>query len=155
MIDVEKVNRLKQQMLTTLSTRGPSLPIHLAKATSLEPLFASAFLAELLADRKVKTTNLKIGSSYLYYLPGQEQMLDQFSQHLNSREKEAFELLKQNKLLEDSTQTPVVRVALRAIKDFAIPMQISTEANEQKLFWRYFTLTEQEAELLTKKKPRD
>lgn len=155
MIDVEKVNRLKQQMLSTLSTRGPSLPIHLAKATGLEPLFASAFLAELLADRKIKTTNLKIGSSYLYLLPGQEPLLEQFSQHLNSREKEAFELIKQNKVLEDSYQTPVIRVALRAIKDFAIPLQVHTENQEQKLFWRYFTTSETEAEALIKKKPKE
>ncbi len=88
-------------------------------------------------------SNMKVGSSPLYYIQGQEDQLENFTQHLNQREKEAFFLLKEKELLKDEDQTPVIRVALRAIKDFAIPLKIRVN-NEVKLFWRYFQFPESE-----------
>ena len=72
-------------------------------------------------------------------MPGQEKMLENFSEYLKSKEKEAFILLKEKKILKDSEQEPAIRVALREIKDFAV----SFKKNEE-IYWRYFTTEEPE-----------
>ncbi|MFC1682475.1 hypothetical protein ACFL0X_02575, partial [Nanoarchaeota archaeon] len=65
----------------------------------------------------------RVGSSPVYFLEGQERGLEGFSNHLKSKEKEAFDLLKEKKFLGDSEIEPAIRVALRAIKDFAVPFE--------------------------------
>lgn len=153
-IDISNLNRTKEIMISFVRARGPSLPIHIAQHAKVSPLFASAFLSEIYNEGKIKMSHMKIGSSSLYYLPEQENQLENFSQHLNSREKEAFELLKREKIAEDSKLTPVLRVAIRAIKDFANPLKIN-ENNESKLFWKYFTIPEQEAlQIISKNYPK-
>ncbi|RLG09340.1 hypothetical protein DRN73_10050, partial [Candidatus Pacearchaeota archaeon] len=118
---------------------GPSLPVQISKEIGVDTLFASAFLSELISEREIKTSNMKVGNSTLYFLSGQEQKLENFSHYLKSREREAFELLKQKKFLKDSEQEPAIRVALRAIKDFAIPFE-----KNKKIIWRYFNIPESE-----------
>jgi len=138
---------IKEKILLILQKRGPSLPVHIAKETDLSMLFASAFLSELFSEKKIKISNMKVGSSPVYFLFGQESMLENFSQHLKSKEKEAFILLKEKKFLKDKEQDPAIRVALRAIKDFAIPFKKNEET-----FWRYFTSLETEFKI--KEKPK-
>jgi len=132
--------RAKQRMIEFLQRTGPSLPIHVAKAIGVNVLFSSAFLSELMAKKQVLTSNMRIGSSPLYFLPGQESQLEKFSSHLNTRELEAFNLLKEKGVLEDHQLEPVVRVALRAISDFAFPLKYN-----EKLYWRYFSLSPENA----------
>jgi len=86
---------------------------------------------------------MKIGSSSLFYIQGQEAQIENFIEHLNPREKEAFFLIKNSQILEDDKQTPVMRVALRAIKDFAIPFKI-TSNNIDKIFWKYHLTKDEE-----------
>ncbi|MBU3906725.1 MAG: hypothetical protein KKA64_00570 [Nanoarchaeota archaeon] len=130
---------IKSKIIEIVKKRGPSLPVHVAKETGLTMLFASAFLSELFSDRTIKISSLKVGGSPLYFLPGQEHLLENFSNFLNSKEKEAFFHLKQNKFLKDSEQEPAIRVALRAIKDFAFPFQASGE-----VYWKFFSANESE-----------
>ena len=139
---------IKEKILFILRKRGPSLPVHVARETGLSMLFASAFLSELLSEKKIKISNMKIGSSPIYFLLGQESMLENFSQHLKSKEKDAFILLKDKTFLKDKEQDPAIRVALRAIKDFAIPFK-----KDEEIFWRYFTIPETEYKI--KEKPRE
>ena len=131
--------QIKEKILSILKFRGPSLPVHVAKETGLSMLFASAFLAELLSEKKIKISNMRVGSSPIYYLSGQEYKLENFSIHLKSKEKDAFLLLKEKKFLRDKEQEPAIRVALRAIKDFATPLQY-----EENIYWRYFNVPETE-----------
>src|SRR3989344_6801922 len=138
-VNLEKLNRNKDQILSLINMRGPSLPVQIARTISLEPLFASAFLSELYAEGRIKLSNLRVGSSPLYYSSGQEHMLEKCVEHLNQREKEALRLLKKENILEDEKLSPVTRVALRAIRDFAIPVKIRIK-EDSKLFWKYFLL---------------
>ena len=131
-------SEIKQKIINTLKIRGPSLPVHIAKEINMSILFTSAFLSELIAERRIKTSNMKVGSSKLHFLEGQEPNLEKFAHHLSFKEKEAFELLKQKKFLEDEKQVPAIRVALRAIKDFAIPI------DRDKIIWRYYLIPESE-----------
>jgi hypothetical protein len=143
MIEVEKLNVSKQKILSTIRLKGPSLPVQIAREINFSPLFASAFLSELKGEGQIKLSNMRVGSSPLYYLPGQEDMLEKFVPYLNQREKEAFQLLKKNLVLEDSEQSPVMRVALRAIKDFAVPVKARVNG-ESKLYWKHHSLTDEE-----------
>ncbi|MFH1425257.1 MAG: hypothetical protein ABIG28_00815 [archaeon] len=140
---MEEVSRSKDRILSTLRMKGPCLPVQISKEIEFSPLFAAAFLSELKGEGKVKISNMRVGSSPLYFLPGQENMLEKFSGYLNQREKEAFFLLKEKKVLEDSEQTPVMRVALRAIKDFAHSVNVRV-GGESKLFWKHFALDDSE-----------
>jgi len=60
-------------------------------------------------------------------------MLENFISYLSPKEREACELLKEKRFLNDSEQHPAIRVALRSLKDFAIQIR-----NSDRLFWRYF-----------------
>ncbi|MFA5259397.1 MAG: hypothetical protein WC979_04475 [Candidatus Pacearchaeota archaeon] len=127
------------KIIETLKKRGPSLPIQIAKEVALSSLFVSAFLSELVDDKRVKVSSLKVGGSPLYFLEGQEEQLEKFHKFLHPKESEAFLLLKSNKLLKDSGQDPAIRVALRAIKDFSYGFKIGED-----IYWRYLLVPEQE-----------
>ncbi len=142
---VQDTSKIKEKILFVIKQRGPSLPVHVARETELNILFASAFLSELVSEKKIKISNMRVGSSPIYFIQGQEQMLEKFSQYLKSKEHDAFALLKEKKFLEDKLQEPAIKVALRKIKDFAIGFE-----KNQEVYWRYFTIRENELEI---KKP--
>lgn len=143
MTDIEKVNQIKERILSLIRVKGPSLPIPIARAINISPLFTSAFLSELFSEKKIFMSNMKVGSSSVYFIPGQESQIENFIEHLNIREREAVLLLKSRKLLEDEALTPVTRVALRSTKDFAIPIRIKIDG-ETRLFWKYFLIQDSE-----------
>ncbi len=135
----QDTSQLKEKIIQILRSRGPSLPVHIAKGTGLNSLFASAFLSELISEKKIKISNMKVGNSPIYFLDGQQPKLAEFSQHLGSKEREAFSILQSKKFLKDIEQEPAIRVALRSIKDFAMPFKKNDE-----IYWRYFIIPESE-----------
>ncbi len=137
----QDTTELKNKILRILRLKGPSLPVHVAKETGLSILFASAFLSELVADKSVKISNMKVGSSPIYFIPDQAEKLTKFSEYLKSKEKDAYMLLKEKKFLTDVNQEPAIRIALRSIKDFAIPFE-----KKGALIWRFFTFSESDYE---------
>ena len=147
MIEVSKV---KESILSFLNENGPSLPLKIAKHIGLTPIFATAILAELSNEKRVKLSNLKIGSSSLYLLPHQDALLERFSDELRGPKKEAYLKLKENKILEDDKQTPLIKVALRSIKDFAILIKAG-----EKMFWRYVSVTNDEVKQILSKIPQN
>jgi hypothetical protein len=134
----QDTSKIKENIIEFLNSKGPSLPVHISQAVGLNSLFTSAFLSELFSEKRLKMSNLRVGSSPVYFLSNQEQDLEKFSNHLKSKEKEAFLRIKEKRVLIDSEQEPAIRVALRAIKDFAIPFEKNGE-----LFWRYFLSSEE------------
>ena len=143
----QDTTQLKEKIISTIRSRGPSLPVHIAKEINMSMLFASAFLSELISEKKIKTSNLRVGSSPLYLIRGQEEKLENFSNYLKSKEKDAFVLIRDKSFLKDSNQEPAIRVALRAIKDFAIPFK-----KQDEIYWRYFKIPESEFESQEKDK---
>lgn len=141
----QDTSQIKEKIVSFIKRTGPSLPVHIAKEAGLSILFASAFLSEILSEKIIKTSNMRIGSSALYFVPGQEKMLERFAHHLKSKEKEAFNLLKEKGTLKDSEQEPAIRVAIREIKDFAIPFR---KSGSEDLEWRFFNVPEKEREIL-------
>jgi hypothetical protein len=133
----QDTSQIKENIISFLKINGPSLPVHIGKYINQSMLFTSAFLSELYSEKRIKMSHMKIGSSSVYYLKDQEPQLERFSQYLKSKEKEAYELLREKNFLEDENQQPAIRVALRAIKDFAFPLE-----KENKLTWKYLTAEE-------------
>ncbi len=145
MINIEEK---KEKIISFLESSGPLLPVRIAKVIEMEPMFASAILSELFSEKRIKMSNMKVGSSQLYFLPGQEQKLEEHTDNLNSIEKEAYLKLKEKGILEDKKEEPAIRVALRNLKDFAISFYQS-----EKLMWKYTFLNDEEVEnLLNPKK---
>lgn len=141
MINVEEK---KAKIAEVIKAKGPSLPIQVAREIELSSLFTSAIMSEMVSNKLIKVSNLKIGSSPLYYLSGQEGMLENFSNYLGQKEKEAFLLLKEKTVLQDDALQPAYRVAMRSIKDFAIPLKVNFN-NEEKIFWRIFSTPTEDA----------
>ncbi len=147
----QDTSQIKEKIISVLRRNGPSLPVHIAREIGSSILFTSAFLSELVSEKKIKISNLKVGNSPLYLIAGQEHMIEKYSHYLKSKEKDAFHLLKEKKFLKDSEQYPAIRVALREIKDFAIPFQ-KPETNE--LYWRFFTIPDSEFAEKIKREPQ-
>ncbi|MBU3913135.1 MAG: hypothetical protein KKB21_03190 [Nanoarchaeota archaeon] len=138
---------IKTRIVSLVKIRGPILPIHVYQETKITLLLASAFLSDLVSEKTLKISNLKVGGSPLYFLPGQENMLENFEKHLPGKEREAFALIKEKKILKDGEQEPAIRIALRNIKDFAIPYTINFQGSNS-LFWQHHAVSEEEAKKL-------
>jgi len=136
-------------ILAIIKEKGPILPVHVSKEINDNILMTSARLSELLTAKQIKISNLKVGGSPLYYFSGQEEKLQNFVDNLGAMERKAYDLLKNNKVLKDSIQEPAVRVALRQIKDFAIPLQVDYQ-NKTDIFWKWYLADNKEAEVLIK-----
>ncbi|MBI2629675.1 hypothetical protein HYW76_01105 [Candidatus Pacearchaeota archaeon] len=142
-MDLKNPQLIREKIINFLKTKGPSLPIHVSRETGLSMIFASAFLSELAADNNVKISIMKVGGSPLYLIPGQEEQLEKFYTYLPGKEREAFLLLKEKKVLEDIKLEPAIRVALRNIKDFAFPL--IPRLQERMLFWKFHSLPIEQA----------
>ena len=140
-----------ERILFLLKEMGPILPVQASKEINENILMTSARLSELLTSKRIKISNLKVGGSPLYYLSGQEHKLQNFTENLNGVEKKAYDILSQNKILKDSEQEPAIRVALRQIRDFAIPLQVNYE-NKIEIFWKWYLIDNKGMELLIKNK---
>lgn len=138
-----------ETILAIIKEKGPILPVHVSKEINDNILMTSARLSELLTAKQIKISNLKVGGSPLYYFSGQEGKLQNFVDNLGGMEKKAYYLLENNKVLKDSTQEPAVRVALRQIKDFAIPLQVNYQ-NETEIFWKWYLVDNKEVEVSIK-----
>lgn len=140
MIDIQEK---KDKVISFLEANGPSLPIRIAKTIEMDLVVASAIISELLSLKEVKMSHLKIGASSLYFLPGQEQRIEEYTDNLRSVEKSAFLKLRKNKLIIDEKEEPAIRVALRNIRDFAIPFKFN-----EKIMWKYAFASNEEIEKL-------
>ena len=138
-----------QVILEIISRKGPVLPVQVSKEINDNVLMASARLSELLSSKKIKISSLKVGGSPLYYLPGQEEKLRNFANNLGGVERKAYNLLEQGKVLRDAAMEPAVRVALRQIKDFAVPLQV-TYQEKTEIFWKWYLAENKEVEIVIK-----
>ena len=141
----------RERIVEIVKRIGPVLPVQISKEVGMNILMASAHLAELTASKRLKISTLKVGGSPLYYLQGQESMLQKFTSNMNDKEKKACDLLSQEKILRDSEQQPVIRVALREIKDFAWPLNVKY-GDRSEIFWKWYLSADDEIEQLIKAK---
>jgi len=135
----------EESILSFLKEKGPSTPVQVARHLDTSMLFASAMLSQVASKGRVGITHLKIGGgSPLYYLKEDKERLQEFAEKLGNKEKRAYDLLLEKGVLKDSEQEPLVRVSLRAIKDYAIPLTV-TQGEVRETFWKWYLLSEVEA----------
>jgi len=139
----------RESIMQTIRMNGPVIPAQIAKVIGTDIMIASATLSELVSNNILKISNIKFGSTPLYYLPGQESRLQDFAKNLHEKDKKAYDLLMQKKILRDKTAEPIVRVALRSIKDFAVPLQVKINDNVE-IFWKWYLITNEEATKIIK-----
>ncbi len=138
---------MPEKILAILKRSGPQVSPKIAKEVKGEAIIVSAYLSELKAAGKVKISQMKIGSSPLYYLPGQEKRLALFADRLNSKDRAVYDTLEQLKVLREAQLDLLSKVALRKMKDFAIPMHVSVGGTKE-LFWRWYMLEPDETNLI-------
>lgn len=135
----------KIKITSYIKINGPVVAQNVAKKMNLPSFLASALLSELLGDKLIKASHLRVGGTPLYFVSGQEDRLDGYTKFLAFKEREAHKMLKEKGILEDSLLEPPIRVAFRIIKDFAIPLSVSSDG-EEKLFWKFHTLAGDETQ---------
>ena len=138
-----------ETILSIIKEKGPLLPVQVSKEIDDNILITSARLSELLTAKHIKISTIKVGGSPLYYSSGQESKLQSFVGNLNGMEKKAYDLLLQNKVLKDTSQEPAIRVALRQIKDFAVPLQVNYQ-DKSEIFWKWYLIDNRETEPIIK-----
>ncbi len=140
----------QDRILQFIRTGGPTTPSKVAKMINTDSLLASAHLSDLSSQKKVKVSNLKIGGTPLYYIPGQEERLYNFANgNINPKDFEVLEFLKEKKLLREQELELLPRVALRGLKDFAVPFNV-TMHGETELFWKFYLVSDEERDQLVR-----
>ena len=75
---------IRDKILVLVKQKGPLLPVQLVKEIpGLNTIFAGAILSELYASKKVFISHIKVGGSPLYYVQGQEEKLQNYTQYLH------------------------------------------------------------------------
>ncbi len=133
------------RVLQLVQQSGPVVPSQISKEIGTDILIASAMLADLASQNKVKISSVKVGGSPLYYTDGQEDKLQRYVDKLPDMEQRAFRLLQENKILRDALVEPPIRYALRQIKDFAKPLEVTANGVKE-VFWKWYLLPTSEAE---------
>lgn len=137
---------LRNDILNYVAKNGPVLPVQISKQINNNIIFAGAVLSELVASKKVKISNSKIGGSPVYYISGQEYKLSMLYPYLKDVHKKVYDLLKEKKILQDISVEPWQRVALREIPDFANMLR----TRDNQIFWKWYLVSEDEAVLIIK-----
>ncbi len=138
MVDQDKIIRF-------VAMRGLVLPVQLASELGQSTIITGAILSELVREKKLSISNTKVGGSPVYYIKEQRHRLQELYKHLNEKDKQAYDLLKQKKVLRDIELSPLMRVSLRKIKDFAKPVEVNLRSGRE-LFWRWYLSPAEEAE---------
>jgi hypothetical protein len=137
-------------VLEFLGSRGPSLPVAVAKELGTDTIIAGAYLSTLLSRKMIKVSYLKVGGSPLYFLKGQEAKLQGFSDKLNPVDRKTYELLKERKVLRENELEPIERVSLKQLRDFAVPLNVRM-GNDTEVFWKWYLLPEEETAVIVRK----
>jgi hypothetical protein len=153
MMKIQMGNLSKEAVLKIVQMKGPVIPNYVRKELGGENLIIGAILSELASEGKVKVTHTKIGGTPAYYTAGTESRLQSLVPHLNEKDRKTVELLRQSRVLKDSDLTPLLRVSLRNIRDFAKPLEVSMRG-QREIYWKWYLLPTNEAEQIISKQVR-
>lgn len=135
----------QQDKILFMARESPLTPTQVAKAIGKDSWIASAMLSALVEKGLLKISNVKIGSTPLYYDPNHSDQLQRFSSYLNEKDRRVYDLLKEKKILRENALDPLSRVCVKNIKDFARPLEVSFN-NVKEIFWKWYLLPDTEAE---------
>ena len=134
-----------REKILSMAQAQPLLPNAVAKALSTNSIMAGAMLSEMCSKGLLKTSALRVGGSPLYLIPGKEEQLLNHLQSLNEKDRRAVLKLQEEKIIREQESDPLTRVILATVKDFAKPLLVTYDG-KQETFWKWFALTDKEAE---------
>jgi hypothetical protein len=132
-------------VLDVVRRKGPVVPNDVKKELKGDTMLIGAILSQLVSYQKLKISTVRIGGSPAYYAPETYQRLEKLMKYLKEKDLETANLLKKEKVLRDEEQSPLFKVSLRKINDFAKPLEVIIQGKKE-IFWKWFTLSKQEAE---------
>lgn len=133
----------KDDVLLAVRAKGYVVPSDLSKQFHVDTFIMGAVLSDLASEKKLFVSHVKIGGSPAYYTSEAKERLQELFTHLNEKDKQTYLLLQEQKVLADSSQTPLMRVSLRSIKDFAKPLEVTAQGTTQ-LFWKWYLAPDEE-----------
>ena len=134
-----------QDKILAMARGSPLTPTMVAKAVGKDSLIASAMLAVMVEKGLLKISKVNVGSTPLYYDPAQAEQLQNYSSYLNEKDRRVYEVLKEKKVLRESSLDPLSRICIKNIKDFARPLEVSFGETKE-IFWKWYLLSDEEAE---------
>ncbi len=128
----------KDNLLRYVREKKYVTPTNVAENFDTSTTIASAALSEIAKEKTISITYFKLSSSPYYYDPRQSECLIEIGEkHFSSYDKEIFTMLKNSQVVNDSSLSIQLRLAVERIKDFAIPLEINFEDSVLK-FWVWY-----------------
>ena len=135
-----------QDVLQVVKQHGPIIPNQIKQQLGQgDTTLINVYLSSLKDEGKIKLSNTQLGSSKFAYTPEQKPKLEELIDHLNEKDARTARKLKDEQIIRVQEAEPLVRVGLQNIKDFAIPIKVSTKHGEE-LFYRYFLTSQEDAQ---------
>ncbi|MFA6888379.1 MAG: hypothetical protein WC254_02685 [Candidatus Woesearchaeota archaeon] len=133
----------KEDILQAVKLKGYVIPSDLSKQFTVDTFIMGAVLSDLVSEKKLFVSSVKIGGTPVYYIPEAREKLQELFKYLNEKDKQTYQLLQEKLVLVDTAQTPLVRVSLRNIKDFSKPIEVTAQGTTQ-LFWKWYLASDEE-----------
>jgi hypothetical protein len=128
----------KDNILRFIREQRYVTPTTIAENFDTSTMIASAALSELSKDKLVYITNVKLGSTPYYYDPNQKESLIEIGEAQFSKyEKQIFEKLKEQQIINHGALSIQEQLAIQNIKDFAYPLDIEYNGEYMK-FWVWY-----------------
>ena len=138
-MSIDKIPR--ETLLAAIERLGPCQPIDIRKELKLGDTFLiGAMVSELVAEGLLAITKVRRGGSPFYYDVAKPERLDTVSKHLNEKDRRTYAMLKNERVMREDAQEPLVRVGLQNMTDFSKRFEI-----DGVVYWRYFLTGEDEA----------
>jgi DNA-binding MarR family transcriptional regulator len=146
------LNEREARVIEFIQRKGPSLPIDIAKYLGIDSLLASAIISGLINKGYIKYSHRKVGSSPLYYIPGQEDIVRRkLYPELNDLEKKALKRLEELRVAFREDLYPQERVLLTDLKDFVSYLQIKKDDKEF-YCWKHYSVSDEEFQKILKER---
>lgn len=131
----------KDVIMGAIAKIGPSQPIDIRKELKQGDSFLiGAMLSELVADGSLQISKVRRGGGPFYYDPKSPERLSEISQYLNEKDRRTYAMLKEQKVMREDAQDPLVRVGLKNMPDFSKQLDIDGAT-----YWRYYLISDEEA----------
>lgn len=141
-----------EQVFSIIQEHGPILPVDIVKKIGGNTILTGALISDLVRKDKVKVTkNIRVGSSPLYYVSGQEEKLEKYLHLLSESERRAVDILKKNGVIFENEVPELYRIGLMNASDFSIPLNIKYKDTEYHAF-KWFLLDAESTKSLIQKK---
>jgi hypothetical protein len=143
----------EQRVLQVVQMGGPKLPTEVSKTVGMDTYITAAILSSLAKAGHLHNTSRKIGSSLIYYVDGQEDVVrKRLLSELNDIEKKALERIKGMRVAFEDELYPQERYLMNDLKDFVVQVKVRTDDGQEINCWRYYEVPEEEMRELVKRR---